>query len=106
MIWIHGGDFVGGWAVTAATDGSALAKKGVVFVSISYRLGAFGFLGHPALTKESAHHSLGITDFSTNWRRCSGCGTILSPSVGTPEESRSLDIPRARRALMYSLPLR
>jgi para-nitrobenzyl esterase len=36
-----------------------LAKKGVVLITINYRLGAFGFLAHPALTAESPHHSSG-----------------------------------------------
>jgi len=40
-------------------DGAYLAKKGVVFVSFNYRMGAFGFMAHPDLTAESAHHSSG-----------------------------------------------
>jgi para-nitrobenzyl esterase len=59
MVWIHGGALVIGSPAVLATDGAALAKKGVVLVSINYRLGAFGFLAHPELTKESAHHSSG-----------------------------------------------
>lgn len=52
MVWIHGGAFTGGR--TASFDGMAFAKKGVLFVSIAYRLGALGFLAHPELSKESA----------------------------------------------------
>jgi para-nitrobenzyl esterase len=59
MVWIHGGALVIGSPAVLSTDGAALAKKGVVLVSINYRLGAFGFLAHPELTKESAHHSSG-----------------------------------------------
>jgi para-nitrobenzyl esterase len=40
-------------------DGTALAKKGIVVVSINYRLGALGYLAHPALTAESPHKSSG-----------------------------------------------
>jgi para-nitrobenzyl esterase len=40
-------------------DGEALAKKGVVLVTVNYRLGAFGFFAHPELTQESEHHSSG-----------------------------------------------
>ena len=36
-------------------DGEAMAKKGIVFVSINYRVGIFGFFAHPELTKESGH---------------------------------------------------
>ena len=59
MVWIHGGALVIGSPAVPATDGAALAKKGVVLVSINYRLGAFGFLAHPELTKESTHASSG-----------------------------------------------
>lgn len=61
MVWIHGGGFVFGSG--AKVDGSNLARKGVVVVSLNYRLGAFGFLAHPALTQESASHSSGAYGF-------------------------------------------
>jgi para-nitrobenzyl esterase len=63
MLWIHGGALAIGSPAVLATDGAALAKKGVVLVSINYRLGVFGFLAHPELTKESAHHSSGNYGF-------------------------------------------
>jgi para-nitrobenzyl esterase len=59
MVWIHGGALVIGSPAVLSTDGAALAKKGGVLVSINYRLGALGFLAHPELNKESAHHSSG-----------------------------------------------
>jgi para-nitrobenzyl esterase len=52
MVWIHGGGFVNGSGTAALYDGSALARQGVVVVSIDYRLGRFGFFAHPALTAE------------------------------------------------------
>ena len=52
MVWIHGGGFVNGSGTAALYDGSALARDGVVVVTINYRLGRFGFFAHPALTKE------------------------------------------------------
>ncbi|MDB5849742.1 MAG: hypothetical protein JWP29_3494, partial [Rhodoferax sp.] len=61
MVWVHGGGFVFGSG--AKVDGGNLAKKGVVVVSLNYRLGAFGFLAHPALTQESASHSSGAYGF-------------------------------------------
>jgi para-nitrobenzyl esterase len=57
MVWIYGGAFTGGAASMAAYDGTRLAEKGVVLVSLNYRLGPFGFLAHPALTKESGKGS-------------------------------------------------
>jgi para-nitrobenzyl esterase len=53
MVWIHGGANVAGSGSMASTDGAALARQGVVVVSINYRLGPFGFLSHPKLSKES-----------------------------------------------------
>jgi para-nitrobenzyl esterase len=59
MVWIHGGGFVFGAASLPTYDGENLARKGVVLVSINYRLGALGFMLHPALTAESPHHTSG-----------------------------------------------
>ncbi len=57
MVWIYGGAFVGGMTSIPAYDGTPLAEKGVVLVSVSYRLGVFGFLAHPELSKESGKGS-------------------------------------------------
>jgi len=54
MVWIHGGGFFGGSGSRSAYDGEALARRGVVLVTLNYRLGALGFLAHPALSHESA----------------------------------------------------
>jgi para-nitrobenzyl esterase len=59
MVWIHGGSLRIGHSGSALYDGSALARRGVVVVSLNYRLGIFGYLAHPDLTAESAHHSSG-----------------------------------------------
>lgn len=53
FVWIYGGGFTSGGSACPIYDGKAMAKKGVVFVSINYRVGAFGFLAHPELTKEA-----------------------------------------------------
>jgi para-nitrobenzyl esterase len=57
MVWIHGGAWTSG--AGAIYQGEDLARKGVVYVSLNYRLGVFGFLAHPELTAESSHHSSG-----------------------------------------------
>ena len=54
FVWIYGGGFSSGGAGVPIYDGEALAKKGVIFVSINYRVGIFGFLAHPELSKESS----------------------------------------------------
>ena len=59
MVWIHGGAWTRGASNIATYDGAALAKKGVVVVTVNYRLGPLGFLAHPELTAESPHHSSG-----------------------------------------------
>jgi para-nitrobenzyl esterase len=59
MVWIHGGGFVAGSASEPRQDGENLAKKGVVVVSINYRLGMFGFLAHRELTEESGYDASG-----------------------------------------------
>ena len=57
MVWIYGGGFTIGATSTSQYNGANLAQKGVVFVSIAYRLGPFGFLAHPQLTAEQGGHS-------------------------------------------------
>ena len=57
MVWIHGGAYTSG--AGAIYQGEDLARKGVVVVTVNYRLGVFGFLAHPELTKESLNHSSG-----------------------------------------------
>jgi para-nitrobenzyl esterase len=59
MVWIHGGGFNAGAADEPRHEGTPLARKGVVVVTINYRLGVFGFLAHPELTAESGRHASG-----------------------------------------------
>ena len=54
MVFIHGGSFTRGSGGVPLYDGSALARRGVVVVTINYRLGRFGYFAHPALTAENA----------------------------------------------------
>jgi para-nitrobenzyl esterase len=59
MVWIHGGGYTNGSASMPLYWGDKLARRGVVVVTIAYRLGALGFLAHPELTAESARKSSG-----------------------------------------------
>jgi para-nitrobenzyl esterase len=59
IVWIYGGGYVNGSASMPLYWGDKLAHKGVIVVTIAYRLGPLGFLAHPELTRESPHHSSG-----------------------------------------------
>jgi para-nitrobenzyl esterase len=54
LVWIHGGALMTGSSSESVYDGTALAKHGLVVVSINYRLGVLGYLAHPSLSAESS----------------------------------------------------
>jgi len=54
MVWIHGGTLIWGTGHSRMYDGQEFARRGVILVSINYRLGVLGFLAHPELSAESA----------------------------------------------------
>lgn len=59
LVWIYGGGFSSGGSACAIYDGEALAQKGVVFVSINYRVGVMGFFAHPELSRENSFNASG-----------------------------------------------
>jgi para-nitrobenzyl esterase len=59
MVWFYGGGFITGSGSDPLHDGEGLARKGVVLVTINYRLGALGFLATPELSQESGHRASG-----------------------------------------------
>ena len=59
MFWIHGGANAGGTASSLLYKDGTLVQHGVILVTVNYRLGIFGFLAHPELTRESSHHASG-----------------------------------------------
>jgi para-nitrobenzyl esterase len=59
MVWLHGGALILGAGSLPEYDGVELAKKGALVVTVNYRLGAFGWLAHPDLTKESGRNTSG-----------------------------------------------
>lgn len=59
MVWITGGGNFAGASSYDFMDGEKLSRRGVVLVSVNYRVGAFGFFSHPALTRESPNRASG-----------------------------------------------
>ena len=109
MVWIHGGGFQAGAGAEPRHDGEAFARKGVVLVTINYRLGVFGFMAHPELTRESGRNASGnyglldqvealrwvkdnIAAFGGNAENV----TIFGESAGSLSVSALMASPRAR----------
>lgn len=59
LVYVYGGGFMAGDSSEKRYDGAALARRGIVVVTINYRLGVFGFFSHPELTASSPHHASG-----------------------------------------------
>lgn len=59
LVYFYGGGLMAGDGSESRYDGESMAKKGIVALTVNYRLGVFGFFSHPELTKESPNHSSG-----------------------------------------------
>jgi para-nitrobenzyl esterase len=59
LVYYYGGGFIAGDGSEPRYDGESMAKRGIVVVTMSYRLGIFGFFSHPELTAESPNHASG-----------------------------------------------
>ena len=59
LVYFYGGGFAAGSGDEPRYDGTTFAKKGIIVVTVNYRLGVFGFLAHPELTAESPHKASG-----------------------------------------------
>jgi para-nitrobenzyl esterase len=59
LVYFFGGGFVAGDGSEPRYDGESMAAKGIVALTVNYRLGVFGFFAHPDLTKASPHHASG-----------------------------------------------
>lgn len=108
MFWIHGGGFVAGATSEARQNGAKLTGKGVIVVSLTYRLGIFGFYSHPELSKESrprASGNYGLMDMAAalEWVRDNigafggdpGNVTIFGESAGSFAVSMLMASPMA-----------
>ncbi|MBD2753570.1 carboxylesterase/lipase family protein [Spirosoma validum] len=59
LVYFYGGGFIAGDGSEGRYDGESMAKKGIVAITVNYRLTVFGFMAHPELTKESPNHASG-----------------------------------------------
>jgi para-nitrobenzyl esterase len=59
LVYFYGGGFVAGDGSEPRYDGESMAQKGIVTLTVNYRLGVFGFMAHPELTKESSNKASG-----------------------------------------------
>jgi para-nitrobenzyl esterase len=108
MVWIHGGALTRGSGAVDVYDGTRLAQKGVVVVTINYRLGPLGFLAHAELSQESGHGSgnYGLLDqiAALKWVQRNiekfggdpGCVTIFGESAGSLSVNALLASPLAK----------
>jgi len=109
LVWIYGGGYANGSAAMPLYWGDALARRGVVVVSLSYRLGPFGFMAHPELAAESgmgAAGNYGLMDQveALRWvqRNIAGFGgdpnqvTIAGQSAGAMAVSVMMASPAAK----------
>jgi para-nitrobenzyl esterase len=120
MVWLHGGGFNFGSVTLPRVDGTNLARRGVVVVSLNYRLGALGFLAHPALSRESEYGvsgNYGLLDqiAALRWVRATIAAfggnpenvTLFGTSAGASSQGFLLISPLARglfhRAIAQSL---
>ena len=109
MVWIHGGGLINGSASSPLYAGDMLARRGVIVVTVSYRLGALGFLAHPDLTREASGHASGNYGFldqiaALDWVRRNiaafggdpGDVTVFGQSSGSISISALVTSPLAR----------
>ena len=110
MVWIHGGGLNNGSGTAALYDGANLAKRGVVVVTVNYRLGRLGFFDHPALAAErgpgepAANYGLMDIVSALRWVRQNAAAfggdtgnvTVFGESAGGTMVTRLMIAPEAR----------
>ena len=116
MVWIYGGGFYAGSTSERRQDGEAFARKGVILVSMNYRLNIFGFFAHPALAAESPQHAAGnygLMDQAAalQWvkRNIAAFGgdpgniTLFGESAGSFSVSAQMASPMAKDTLAHAI---
>ncbi|MGD0081828.1 MAG: carboxylesterase family protein [Acidimicrobiales bacterium] len=110
MVFVHGGGFLGGSSSVAVYHGAALARRGVVVVTLNYRLGVLGWLAHPDLHDAGAGGAAGnwglldqiaalrfVRDHAAAFGGDPGNVTIFGESAGAMCVAALLAVPEARR---------
>ncbi len=116
MVWIYGGGYYAGSTSEKRQDGESFAHKGVILVSMNYRLNIFGFFAHPALAAESPQHAAGnygLMDQAAalQWvkRNIAGFGgdpnniTLFGESAGSFSVSSQMASPMAKDTLAHAI---
>jgi para-nitrobenzyl esterase len=109
LVYFYGGGYVAGDGSEYRYDGESMATKGIIAITVNYRLGIFGFFAHPELTKESPHHAsgnYGLLDQAAalKWvqENCRAFGgdpkkiTIAGESAGSTSVSAQMASPLSR----------
>ena len=109
MVWFHGGAFLVGSGSLPIFDGTALARRGAVVVTVNYRLGRLGFLAHPDLSAEQPYRASGNYGMldqiaALHWVRDNIAGfggdpervTIFGQSAGSSAVSQHMASPLAK----------
>ncbi|WP_148615020.1 carboxylesterase/lipase family protein [Nocardioides rubriscoriae] len=116
VVWLHGGGFFAGNGGTAATEADALVERGIVLVSVNYRLGRLGFFAHPSLREDVANFGLLDQVAALRWVRANiaafggdaGNVTVAGGSAGAMSVNALMSMPLARglfeRAISQSAP--
>ncbi|GAB2607478.1 carboxylesterase/lipase family protein [Spirosoma areae] len=112
LVYFYGGGYIAGDGSEPRYDGGSMAQQGIVTLTVNYRLGPFGFLAHPELTKESAHKAsgnYGLMDQSAalNWVQQNiaafggdpGKVTIAGESAGSSSVSGLMASPLAKNLI-------
>ena len=110
LVYFYGGGFTAGDGSESRYDGAAMARRGIVALTVNYRLGVFGLLAHPELTRESPRHAsgnYGLLDQSAalQWVRDNIAAfggdpqkvTIAGESAGSISVSAQMASPLSRR---------
>ncbi|MCW2815592.1 MAG: Carboxylic ester hydrolase [Nocardioides sp.] len=116
VVWLHGGGFFAGSGATAASDATELARRGIVLVSVNYRLGRLGFFAHPSLEGRVANFGLLDQVAALRWVRANADAfggdadnvTLAGGSAGAMSVNALMSSPRAEglfeRAISGSAP--
>ena len=89
LVYFYGGGFVAGDGSEKRYDGASMASKGLVTVTVNYRLGVFGFFALPSLADESPHHAAGNYGLLDQVAALRWVKANIADSVATPTRSPS-----------------